>query len=196
MAVTSPKLNRTNTSIVEIIALVVIIVIVGWFFVRPQMSVLKMGRATLKEAQADFARVEQDKNDLSKLITKVKQSSSDLALVDEALPLSGRPTQLQVLLDSLVTATGMSTVSSTIQDFGDKIVAGNKALADNPYGYTRKLQTTTLDLTVNGTVDQFKNLLQLIESNGRVVDVETVDVSNTADSVNFKLKLKAYSYVP
>jgi len=39
-------------------------------------------------------------------------------------------------------------------------------------------------------------LLQLIETNGRIIDISTIDMSNDAESPTFKLKLKAYSYAP
>jgi hypothetical protein len=61
---------------------------------------------------------------------------------------------------------------------------------------SRKLQTTNLGLTVSGGTDQFKNLLELIETNGRLIDVATLDMSNEAENPVFTLKLKAYSYVP
>jgi Tfp pilus assembly protein PilO len=196
MAYGTPKTYRAQTSMVEIVALIVVIVIVAWFFVGPQASKLKTQKSQLKQAQAEFQSVEQDKNGLNQLITNLHQAPTDIALVDEALPLDNRPTELEVLIDGLVTASGMTASDLGLHQEDNSIAAGNKALLTNPYSATRKLQTTTVDLSVDGTVDQFKNLLQLLETNGRIIDVTGLNMSNGTDKTLFKLKLKAYSYVP
>jgi hypothetical protein len=66
----------------------------------------------------------------------------------------------------------------------------------DPYGADRKLQTTSLELITTGTVDQFRNLLQLIETNGRIIDVSDLQLSNEQETTTYTIKLKAYSYVP
>ncbi len=190
------KTRGTQTSVVETSALIIVIVVVGWFFVRPQMTVLKSAKSQLQQEQAEYQNVEKDKNDLNQLATKLKQSQIDLVLVDEALPLHNRPTQLEVLLDTLITATGMSATDLSLRQEEDSIAAGDKALLSNPYGANRKAQTTTVDLSVNGNIDQFKNLLQLIETNGRIIDVTGMSMINGSELTEFKLKLKAYNYVP
>lgn len=196
MAVFFDQSNSRYTSLVEIIALVVIIFIVGWFFVRPQASALGEQRASLKQAQTEFQNVEQNKRDLAQLANRLKAADSDIALVDEALPLHNRPTQLQVLLEGLVTAAGMRIVDLSFQPVENSIAAGDKTTLDNVYGVSRQVDFTTFDMGVTGNIDQLKNLLELIESNGRIVDISTISLSNDQESTLFKLKLKAYNYVP
>jgi Tfp pilus assembly protein PilO len=187
--------NRTRTPLVETAALIIIIVLVLLFLVRPQSSVLSGQKDQLQQAQSAYQNVQQEKDALAQLVNKVNQSQADLALVDEALPLVNRPTQVEVLLDNLVAAAGMKTVELSFQP-QNTISAGGKSLLTDPYGTDRKLVPTSVDLSVTGGMDQFKYLLQLIETNGRVMDISNIDMTNDQKATSFKLKLKAYSYVP
>ena len=196
MAIGSNPSSKTRTSVVEVVALLVIIALVFWFFVRPQAASYHMQQDQLKQAEVEYQNVGQDKADLARLADKLKQSSHDIILVDEALPLQNRATQLEVLLDSFVAASGLSLAEMNVQAGENVIVAGNKQLLTSPYNVGRKLQTTQVDLSVKGNIDQFHNLLQLLETSGRLIDVTSLNMTNDAEAITFKLKLKAYSYVP
>ena len=196
MASNSIQGNKSQASAVEIVALIIIIVIAWWFFIKPQMSVLKAQKTELSQVKATYQDATKDQSALADLSNKLKASQTDLALVDQALPLVNRPTQVQVLLGSLVTSAGMNMVDLNFQPSATDAVAGDKNLIKKPFGSDRRLQTNTFELTVNGNMEQLKNLLQLIETNSRILDVATVNMTNDQGVVTFKLKLKAYSYVP
>ena len=188
--------KTTNTSMVELIALVVVIALGSWFFVRPQMATLKDSRAQLRQAETAYARVEEDKAELIRLSNQLKRSQADIVLVDEALPLQNRPTHVQVLLEGLAGAAGMTISSMDVQPAEKNIVAGDKTTLKDSYGVVRKVEPIVIELKVTGSIEQFKDLLQLIESNGRVVDITNFDMVDDQGNPTFKLKLKAYSYVP
>ncbi len=192
MAFTSPT-NKFRTSIVEIVATVLLIALVFWFFIKPKMTQLSEVRAQVSAQEAVLNHVQSDSAQLTDLISKLQQSKDDIALVDEALPLDSRVTRVHVLLDSLVKASGAKLGSLNIQP-GTNLAAGNKSGINNKFGVTRKIQTFYGDLTVIGTVESFKNLLQLIETNGRIIDVSNMELSSAGGISSFKLRLKAYSY--
>jgi|GEM_PF-3329204 len=187
--------NPGRTSVVETGSLVVAIILVLLFLVRPAMSSLGQKKSQLQQIQATYQNAQKDKEQLSQLVQKVHDSKADLTLVDEALPLTDRPTQVEVLLDSLVTASGMKTVELNFQP-QDNTSVGDPQLVANPYGSDRKVVPTAVDLSVTGTMDQLKFLLQQIETNGRVLDVSNIEMTSDGKNTLFKLKLKAYSYVP
>jgi Tfp pilus assembly protein PilO len=168
----------------------------AWFFIRPQAATLKSKRAELQQQQALLEGAQQETKDLSRLVTQLQASDREVALLDEALPLETRVTKLQVLLNSLVTASGMRLGPVNVETAALGVAAGDKKTLDNPFGANRKLQTITLDLMVEGNVDQFRNLLRLIESNSRIVDIVSVDITDETEESSFRIKLKAYSYAP
>jgi len=196
MATNFTQPNKTQASIVETIALVIVVVLVLWYFVKPQSSALKDQRAQLQQVQTEYEGIEQEKNDLADLSAKMKAAPEDIALMDQALPLQNRYTQMELLLDSLVSASGMKSTDLSFQPLENDVVAGNKAIIDRPYSVERKLKATSFDLSVTGSIDQFKSLLQLIETNSRIIDINTMSMTNEQGNVTFRLKLKTYSYVP
>src|SRR5689334_4820153 len=109
--------NQSNmqTSVIETVALIVVIVLGFWFFVRPQMSVLHTEQQNRDTAVAEQKQIDQDKRTLSDLTARLKRSKDDITLVDEALPLQDRPSQVEFLLDDLVTASGMKTTDLSFQ---------------------------------------------------------------------------------
>ena len=185
--------TKLQASVAEIVAIGLVIILVSWFLIKPKLNQLSKVKASIRTQQIAFDQVEADSATLTKLINQLQQSKSTVALIDEALPLVSRVTRLNVLLDGLATASGTKISSLNVQ-VGDKIAAGNKSQLASQYGGNRKLQTFVGDMTVLGTIDQFKNLLQLIETNGRIVDITNVDLSSTGDNNSFRIKLKAYSY--
>ena len=192
MAINSSPGSLRN-SLAEIVALILVIVLVFWFFVKPKMVELSAVRADVKSEQAIANRVEADSAQLTKLVSKLQQSKKDVDLLDEALPLESRITRLEVLLDSLVSASGTKLATLNVQ-VGDKVVSGDKGELADQFGVERKLQTYTGDLTVTGSIDEFKNLLQLIETNGRIIEITNLDLTGDSGVPSYRLKLKAYSY--
>jgi hypothetical protein len=69
-------------------------------------------------------------------------------------------------------------------------------LLAKPYDATRKLQTIDLTVTATGNMDQFKDLLKLIETNSRILDITNIEISSQEGTTIFKLKIKAYIYTP
>jgi Tfp pilus assembly protein PilO len=187
--------TKGQASVIETVALLIVIGLVAWFFVLPKQSQVNQYRAELQAEKDAYQKVDKDKQELLQLISKLKQSEQDLKLLDEALPLDARVTKIQLLLESMAAAAGMRvpTLNPTVSN---AVVAGNKQMNNNIYDGQRSLQTINVDMTVSGGIDQFRNFLSLLETNGRIIDVVSVDLSNDEGGGSFRLKLKSYSYVP
>lgn len=180
--------------VIQIVLVTIILVIFSWFILRPKYDQAMQSRAHLKTAQTQLAQIEQDQVELNKLINELRSSPEDVALVDEALPLSGRISKVYVLLDNLVRSSGMTVSLISTADSTDLVTAGNKTLLANPYQPGRSLHTMTISADITGSMDQFRNFLQLVETNGRVLDIESVDIVGGETETNFRITLNAYAY--
>ncbi len=180
--------------VVQIVLLLIVIVLFSWFILLPKVSKTLTSRSALKASQNQLAKIESDQRELNQLVSKLKSSPEDVALVDEALPLNDRTSKTYVLLDSLVKSSGMTSTLINADDSKDVISAGDKATLQNPYQPGRSLHTITITASISGTMEQFRNLLQLIESNGRVLDVQSVDMIGGESETKFRLVVKAYTY--
>lgn len=201
MALNPPSIQNSSVRnkdfgnpIIQVILFAIVLVLFSWFLLKPKLSRSIEYRSKLKAAQAQMAGIEQDKADLNRLVAELQSSDSDVAKVDEALPLNGRVSKAYVLLDSLVRSSGMTLTLISADDTSKAISAADKSMLENPYQSGRELHTITLSTNISGTMEQFKNLLELLETNSRVLDIESVDVVGGEPLTKFRISVKAYSY--
>jgi len=198
---TSSASIKTPSTLVELGAVIVAIILVFWFFVRPKLANVNDQKTAIAQQQQIFNSVETDRQQMLKLVSDLKNQQGDVALVDEALPLDTRITRIQVLIDGLVSASGMQEHSINFSASDKLIAAGNPVEIPQPsesagkqYSVTRSLDTINFDLAVSGSVDQLKQLLNLVETNGRVIDITDISINSNQGTVTYMLKLKTYSY--
>ncbi len=200
MAFQSPQIsslyhNKQLTSPVAVIVLMVIIIaLFSWFMLKPKLATVSAQHTTLKSLKDQFATVDGQKRELNRLIAQLADNKQEITLTDEALPLSGRTSKVHVLLDKLASDSGLVVSQITAEDIEDIISAGNKAALKDPYGQNRKLYASSVTMSVSGTVDQFKLFLELLETNGRVLDVSQLEIIGAEEVTKFRVKIKAYAY--
>lgn len=182
--------------IIQAALLLIVFVLFTWFILKPKLSKSMEQRTNLKAAQAQLDGIKSDKQKLSQLVSELRNSEEDVAKVDEALPLNGRVSKVYVMLDEYVRTAGMTLTLISADDTSKSIAAGDKSLLANPFQEGRQLHTITLTTTVTGNMEQFKNLLQLIETSGRVLNIDSVEVIGDDSVTKFIISVKAYAYEP
>ncbi len=190
------KNRSTGSNVLQAFLLIVVLVLFSWFLMKPKISQSLQTRAELKVANDQKAKIALDEKEMKALVEKLHSSPDDVALVDEALPLSGRISKVDVLLDKMVRDSGMTLTLLSADDTSKVISAGDKNLLENPFQPGRTLHTMTVSASVSGTMEQLKNLLHLMESNGRVLDVESLQILGGDPVTRFKITVKAYAYEP
>jgi Tfp pilus assembly protein PilO len=200
MALLPPNLTESyrnkaaSNPVFQIILVLIVLVLFSWFIFRPQLAKFNESRAAVATAEEQLNKVETDRRELNRLVNELHSSPDEITIVDEALPLNGRISKAYVLLDTLVRASGMSLAVISADDAVQTIDAGDKDVLQNPYQPGRTLHTITIAASVTGTMEQLKNLLQNIETNGRLLDVDSLQILGGSDLTKFRLSIKAYSY--
>jgi Tfp pilus assembly protein PilO len=202
----APKLQSTKprlaargrqASVFEFILVLLIVILFYMFIVQPKMAELKTNQESLAAAQSQLQGIHTNKDKLSSLESTMKQSTAEVGLLDEALPIDTRITKIHVMLDSLIKAAGMTLASITIDSGQNAVVAGDQADLTRPFAQVRKLNPVVVSLNATGTMEQGIGLLQALESNARLVDADEVNVaSDGSGTLSFRLKLKFYYYAP
>jgi Tfp pilus assembly protein PilO len=163
----------------------------------PKYQSLSSSKQTLKDAKASLQNLQGDKSTLSNLEAKLKSSSTDVTLLDEALPLDTRTSRIYIMVDSLVKASGMTLANIGVEIPTNAIAAGDTKLLADPLASPRKLESIPINVSITGTMDQFVNFLKQLEASSRIIDVEAIEVgAGQGPLLNFRLKLKTYSYAP
>jgi Tfp pilus assembly protein PilO len=186
--------KQLNSPLSQIILMLIVIVLFSWFLFKPKLTTVIENRKVLTAAKSQLASVDNEKRELNRLVQQLQSASSEVKLTEEALPLSGRTSKPHILLDSLAKSSGMVVVQITPDDTDNIISAGNKAVLADPYKASRALNESMYTVSVTGTIDQFKNYLQLLETNGRVLDVSTLEIVGGDPVTKFRIKIKTYSY--
>jgi Tfp pilus assembly protein PilO len=186
--------KQLNSPLSQIILMLIVIVLFSWFLFKPKLTTVIENRKVLTAAKSQLASVDNEKRELNRLVQQLQSASSEVKLTEEALPLSGRTSKPHILLDSLAKSSGMVVVQITPDDTDNIISAGNKAVLADPYKAARALNESMYTVSVTGTIDQFKNYLQLLETNGRVLDISTLEIVGGDPVTKFRIKIKTYSY--
>lgn len=188
--------KQLQSPIFQSILLIVAGLLLWWFVIAPKYSSVMDKRTELTTINGQKALFEQEQAELNQLIAKLESSDSQVKLLDEALPLSSRPTQIAVLLESYARSSSLQLSQVNIQNLDKTIAAGDKEVLDKPYSVDRSLLTVKVSVSVSGTIDQFKNFLELLETSGRIVDVSSLEVSSADGATKFSVDLTTYAYEP
>jgi Tfp pilus assembly protein PilO len=183
----------------QIIMLVVVIVLVSWFLLRPKMSEVAQSKAKIEDLTQAKETATDTINKLESLITKMNASTEDIKKLDELLPLEGRPTKVSVMLEKYVQNAGMSLANIAVEspDNKEQVVAGNHQLLDKPYEQARTQQVLEASASVTGSVEQFESLLKTLEASSRILDVQQIEIkADDEKAITFRLKILTYFYEP
>lgn len=190
----SPFSRQGGSPIFQAALILIVLVLFSWFILKPWLSKSLDTRAQLNSAQDQLDSIEADQRELNRLVSELQSSPDEVALVDEALPLNGRVSKVNVLLDNLVRTSGMTLSILSSEETKDIVSAGDKTMLANPYQPGRVLHTVTVSAAINGTMEQLKNFLQLMETNGRVLDVSSLEIIGGEPITKFEITVKAYAF--
>lgn len=188
--------KQLQNPLLQSVLLIIAAILLWWFVITPKYADVMSKRDDLAKINGQKAVFEKEQIDLNKLVAKLESSDAEIKLADEALPLSTRPTQIAMLMESYARSSSLEISQINIQDLDKTIIAGNKDLLDQPYKAKRDLLKVKVSIGVSGTIDQFKNFLELLENSGRIVDVNSFDVSTSQGTTKFSLDLTTYAYEP
>lgn len=196
----SPKFTQLTTSqqmqnpVLQSVLILIVLLVFGWFVLGPKYVKTNATREQLNTLKEQRANLEADQQDLNRLVKKLEDSTAEVKLLDEAVPLTGRPTRVALLMETYAQNSGVVLTQIGISGTDDFIASGNKAELAKPFQSNRDLATIDISLAVSGSVEQFRNFLILLEQSGRIIDVDTLSVISGETSDTFNLRLKTYAY--
>ncbi|HMQ01690.1 MAG TPA: hypothetical protein PKD79_01310 [Candidatus Doudnabacteria bacterium] len=186
--------QQMQNPILQAILLLAFTGLFGWFILAPKFTANDVTRTELAELKTQRQNLEADQVELNRLIAQMQTAQDDIRLVDEAVPLSSRPTKIAVLIEAYARNSALTLKQLNIDGLDEHISAGNKDLADNQFGGNRALATINVTANVSGNIEQFRNFLQLLEQSGRIIDVDSMIVSSDEEAIQFNIRLKTYAY--
>lgn len=196
----SPNFSSLTTSqqiqnpLLQTILIVIVLVVFGWFVLGPKYTQTSQTREQLAAVEEQRANLEADQEELNRLISKLEQSEDEVKLLDEAVPLTARPTRIALLMETLAQNTGLTLTQMSIGQTDEFIASGNKEELKDPLKAPRELATIEVSASTSGTVEQFRNFLTLLEQSGRIIDVSSLTVNSSDQGPSYNIRLKTYAY--
>lgn len=188
--------SKMSSRLLQAVLLLIVLALFVWFIFIPRWNSYQQINQQLALLSNQEAQLQSEQAELNRLVSVMRQSTQEVALLDEALPLSSRPTKIAMLIEAYAQNSAMLLSGLNISEPDKFIAAGNKAVLADPFSSNRSLATIDVSLTVAGNTEQFKNFLQLLEQSGRIIDVESFTVTRPETGINnnYSLKLKTYAY--
>lgn len=190
----SRKASFSGT-IIEVVFLIILSVVTYFYLVGPKIAEFKLARTELSGVQAKKDALQKQVQDFDRLVQEFSDNTHGVSALDQVLPLDSKPSKLYVLLENFMQSSGLTTGSVTVDSDALTVVAGNVATDNIGEQATHKILPINISVSGVGTIDQLSNLLHLIETSTRLLEINNLDVSQGRnDQIVFKVSLKAYSY--
>lgn len=188
-----PSEHLRPASVFSLVALLIAFILIMIFLVFPQQSLVSEQKNQLAADAASQQELANYEAKLNSLLSDLQSSSNEanLLLLDAAIPLDTRISKVHYLLDSLAKVSGMTVLNINFDSA--ELVSAAK---DEPKaGAKGNLKTIEGTANFSGTIEQFKQFLTLLETNSRIVDLDTIEVAVAENSdLLFKLKIKTYFF--
>lgn len=193
------QLKYSRNFLMEIVLLVIVCGLFGWFIVLPKKASVAAQATVLASYTSQEQSAANSLNTINTLVQELKNDSSQVAQLDQAMPLDNKPDNPQLLIQALAASSGVTLGDVTLANNNDpnEVSAGDTALINDPYGTARTLQTLSGTVYVIGTFPQLEDFLKKIESSGRLMEVTSIEIGGSEGSnLNLKIGLNAYYLAP
>lgn len=193
----SPSIKAARNSIIEIILCLVIAALFYWFLLAPKLAQVSVKRAELTQIKSQRDSVESDAKALEALSKSVSSNREQIDHLDEALPLNEREIRNQMLIEELANSSGATLGSISMNNTGNSVAAGNLALLKDPFAVKRVLGVLNISMSVKGNINQLLDLIKKIENYGRIMDINSLDLSaGEKDQLDVRLSMQSYYFGP
>jgi Tfp pilus assembly protein PilO len=195
--ISTTTITRNKTTWAEVFLLLIVIFLGYWFLVSPKKVEVAAQNSQLDAMKTQEADLAKNLDTLKLLATELQNHTAQTKQLDEALPLTGNAMEMQMLLENLAQGAGVTVTDIGVVSKGDSVVAGNVKLLNNPYGVKRSLQKLQASVSVTGNFDNLEAFMRKLESNGRVLDLASFEISPAADSLlQLRVFIDSYYYGP
>jgi Tfp pilus assembly protein PilO len=191
------------------IAIIGIIAALLWF-IQPTYGEIKNLTQEIETKEANLEKKQKLIVDIEKLVNQYEDIAGRVNKVFYALPNEAEIPNVLVQLEALASKNGMifesSSFSKAQQSAQNKTTSGNGAA---PFSETIKQQdaieqikSVSIDISLTGSYENFKNYLRDLENNIRIMDIASVSFSNSSsssekeeelsDNFSYGIQLKVY----
>ena len=192
-----PQIKNYRNYLVEAVMLIVASALFFWFIILPKQASIAEKNETLAKVQDEESKMAGSLSKLQEMVKQLETSKSKISELDQAIPLDGNIPRFQMLLETLANSVGLTVGSISVTGNSNGAWAGDKQLLADPFGAKRTVQKLSGSIYVIGTYDQLKTFLNKFETNGRMINISSMNMDAAPDNaLNLKVSFDAYYLAP
>jgi Tfp pilus assembly protein PilO len=190
--------QKQNKEVIFIIASVVVIIAVAYFFISPAISSLKKTNYDLKIKQTDLARAQENLDNVKSLQSSLSSKANDVRSIIAALPTYEDTEDLLVTIEAVANKNGISVSAVAPQSLSSvetetAVTEESSTVSSEEGGYS--VQELSVDLTLKGSYENLKSFLSDLESNRRPINVTKISIAGGgADPTSSVVNLSFITY--
>jgi len=166
---------------IPIIFFICFIVIV--YFILPKYSDYRKVKDDIAEKQEKLEQTKAYLLSFQNIEEKLKQHEEAMKKIDTALPKEADFASLLNFFQNKTAETGI-----TLKALNESNACKKKDVEDSEFG------EICYSINLSGTYSAFNNLLRIIETSARLIEVEELVLERSEDLLNFNLLIKVYTY--
>lgn len=183
-----------RNSIIEIILLIIVGVLFYFFLVSPKHGEMAKKQEVYDAAQARLGALKTDADALQALADQLDGEKDNIKLLDQALPLTEWKIRTQLLLQKILSYSGVLVGDVSVDSSGPAIASGDLNLLKDPYSVSRSVVPIHIALNLSGSFDQLYDALKKLESYGRLIDISTISLDSANQDGSLNLRLNGTTY--
>ncbi len=195
--------QRTQYGVGKFIVAILVGVLIFIFLAGPKFSQYRQKAKELKANTELETRLKAEDQEISRRLNTLETKEDQIDLLNSAIPSKASVPDLYAYLETLVKTSNLTL--STIQAVDASALAeesadkGNEQAVDEVMvsdGTILSPSTTlgviSVSLEVKGDINGYKQFLAAIENSLRIMDVQSVEISNDDTDLTYRIALKTY----
>lgn len=176
-------MNRLSTIIIIFLASLLI----GAFLVRPKYQELKIKKDELFQKEAELKSLKEYAVELRSLSEELANYSDEMAKIDLALPQRFSVPSFLNYIQKTTSENGLILKNYSVS---------GEPVKGNAEGTQEGIKEYGVGLNLSGSYASFKNFLDALENNSRLIEVENISFSypEKEKPIDFNIDLKVHSY--
>jgi Tfp pilus assembly protein PilO len=192
-----PQMPSARNFLLEVALFAVVCGLFFWFIVLPKQAIVSAKNEELSQYLEAQSKTAGDLQTFKRLVGELKSHPNDIKKLDDAIPLAGKATYLQMLIETLANSSGVTIGSINVAGKNDAVAAGDTQLINNPFKASRSLQKLSGTVYVIGTLPQLMAFLKKVETSGRVMQISSISVGPAQDNnLSLNVSLDAFYFAP
>lgn len=191
-----PQMTSARTYILEIVLLLVICLLFGWFIVLPKQAALTAEQSKLEVLNQEKSKIDSNSETITRLVGELKAKKAEVEKLDDAIPLEGKSIYLQLLIQQIAASAGVVASDVSVPSV-EGVAAGDTELLKDPFAVSRSVKKLNGTAFVMGTFKQLVVFLKKLEASGRVIQISDIEINGTQeDNLSLRIVFEANYLAP